>query len=41
MVRVAVVQAGGILYDIEAGSAKAEALIAEAAAGGTQLIVFP
>jgi len=41
MVRVAVVQAGGILYDIEAGIAKAEALIAEAAAGGTQLIVFP
>jgi nitrilase len=40
-VRVAVVQAGAILFDTEACLAKAEALIAEAAAGGARLIVFP
>lgn len=41
MVRVSVVQAGGVLFDIEAGLAKAESLIAEAASGGAQLLVFP
>jgi len=40
-VRVAVVQAGSILFDIEASLAKAERLIAEAADGGAKLIVFP
>ncbi|MGA3018271.1 MAG: nitrilase-related carbon-nitrogen hydrolase [Bryobacteraceae bacterium] len=40
-VRVAVVQAGSILFDIEATLAKAERLIAEAAGGGAKLIVFP
>ena len=40
-VPVAVVQAGAILFDSEACLAKAEALIAEAAAGGARLIVFP
>ncbi len=38
-VSAAVVQAGGILYDAEAGIAKAERLLAEA--HGAQLIVFP
>src|SRR5438552_1749442 len=37
--RVAVVQAGSILYDTESTLAKAERLIAEAA--GARLIVFP
>jgi nitrilase len=40
-VRTAVVQAGSILFDTDATLAKAEALIAEAAAGGARLIVFP
>ena len=40
-VRVAVVQAGSILFDSERTLAKAERLIAEAAAGGAKLIVFP
>ncbi|HEX3744148.1 MAG TPA: nitrilase-related carbon-nitrogen hydrolase [Bryobacteraceae bacterium] len=39
--RVAVVQAGSILFDSGATLAKAEGLIAEAAAGGARLIVFP
>ena len=38
---VAVVQAGSILYDSGATLAKAEGLIAEAAAGGARLVVFP
>ena len=40
-VRVAVVQAGSILYDRAGTLDKAERLIAEAAAGGTRLAVFP
>jgi nitrilase len=40
-VRTAVVQAGSVLFDTDASLAKAEALIAEAAAGGARLIVFP
>jgi len=40
-VRVAVVQAGSILFDPDAGLAKADRLISEAAAGGAMLIVFP
>ena len=40
-VRVAVVQAGSILFDSERTLAKAERLIAEAAGGGAKLIVFP
>jgi len=40
-VRVAVVQAGSLLYDLEATLVKAERLIAEAAGGGAKLIVFP
>ena len=39
--RVAVVQAGAILFDSSATLAKAEELIAEAAAGGARLVVFP
>jgi len=39
LVKVAVVQAGGVLFDAEAAIAKAERLLAEAA--GTQLVVFP
>jgi nitrilase len=39
--RVAVVQAGSILFDSGATLAKAERLIAEASAGGARLIVFP
>src|SRR5438270_6661563 len=38
---VAVVQAGAVLFDSEASIAKAEALIARAAAGGARLVVFP
>jgi nitrilase len=38
-VKVAVVQAGGILFDAEAAIAKAERLIAEAS--GAELVVFP
>ncbi len=38
-VSVAVVQAGGVLYDSAAGVAKAERLLAEAC--GAQLVVFP
>ena len=38
---VAVVQAGSILYDTEATVVKAERLIAEAAATGAKLVVFP
>jgi nitrilase len=40
-VRVAVVQAGSILFDTAATGAKAEQLIADAARGGAKLIVFP
>jgi nitrilase len=40
-VRVAVVQAGSVLFDREASVAKAERLIEEAAAGGARLMVFP
>jgi nitrilase len=40
-VQTAVVQAGSLLYDTAATLAKAGELIAEAASGGTQLIVFP
>jgi nitrilase len=40
-VRVAVVQAGSILFDPDASVAKAEHFIAEAAGGGAKLIVFP
>lgn len=40
-VRVAVVQAGSVLFDREATLSKAERLIAEAAAKGAQLVVFP
>jgi len=40
-VRVAVVQAGSILFDSERTLAKAERLIGEAASGGAKLIVFP
>ncbi len=40
-VRVAVVQAGSVLFDSLASIAKAEALIAEAAGGGARLVVFP
>jgi nitrilase len=39
LVKVAVVQAGGILFDAEAGTAKAERLLAEMA--GADLVVFP
>jgi len=38
---VSVVQAGSILYDSGATLARAEGLIAEAAAGGARLVVFP
>jgi len=40
-VRVAVVQAGSILFDSERTLGKAERLIGEAASGGAKLIVFP
>jgi nitrilase len=40
-VRVAVVQAGSILFDSEATLAKAERLVAEAAGSGAKLILFP
>ncbi|HWC95333.1 MAG TPA: carbon-nitrogen hydrolase family protein [Candidatus Sulfopaludibacter sp.] len=40
-VKVAVVQAGGTLFDSEAGVRKAEELIAKAAGSGAQLAVFP
>jgi nitrilase len=40
-VRVAVVQAGSMLFDIGQTLAKAERLTAEAAASGAKLIVFP
>lgn len=39
LVKVAVVQGGGILFDAEAGAAKAERLVAETA--GADLVVFP
>jgi len=39
LVKVAVVQAGGILFDAEAAIAKAERLLAEAS--GAELVVFP
>jgi nitrilase len=39
--KVAVVQAGSILFDTDATLAKAERLIAEASAGSTRLVVFP
>jgi nitrilase len=38
---VAVVQAGSILFDTEATVAKAESLIADSAARGARLVVFP
>jgi len=41
LVRVAVVQAGSLLFDSEATLAKAERLIAEAAGSGAKLLVFP
>src|ERR1051325_1958302 len=40
-VQAAVVQAGAVLFDGDACIAKAEALIAEASAGGARLVVFP
>ena len=40
-IRAAVVQAGSVLFDSHAAIAKAEGLIAEAAAGGAKLLVFP
>jgi nitrilase len=39
--RAAVVQAGSLLFDSGATLAKAERLMAEAAAGGARLVVFP
>jgi nitrilase len=39
--RVAVVQAGSVLYDAAATISKAEGLVAGAAAGGAKLVVFP
>jgi len=36
-----VLQAGAVLFDLEAGLAKAERLMAEAAAAGSKLAVFP
>jgi nitrilase len=39
--RAAVVQASSVVFDWEATVAKAERLIAEAAAGGAKLLVFP
>jgi nitrilase len=39
--RVAVVQAGAIPFDLERGLAKAETLLAEAAATGAKLVLFP
>jgi nitrilase len=41
MMRVAVVQAGSILYDCDACVAKAEKLVARAASEGARLAVFP
>ena len=41
MTRVAVVQAASIPFDSAATVAKAEGLIAECAAGGAELAVFP
>jgi nitrilase len=40
-VTVAVVQAGAVLFDTDANLAKAEGLVAQAAAGGARLVVFP
>jgi nitrilase len=40
-VRVAVVQAGSVLFERDASIAKAESLIAGAAAAGAHLVVFP
>ncbi|HAX24762.1 MAG TPA: nitrilase, partial [Chloroflexi bacterium] len=40
-VRVAVVQAASVMFDREATVEKAVGLIAEAAAGGARLVVFP
>ncbi|HUI57300.1 MAG TPA: nitrilase-related carbon-nitrogen hydrolase [Bryobacteraceae bacterium] len=40
-VRVAVIQSGSLLFDTVATLAKAERLIAEAAAAGAKLLVFP
>ena len=40
-IRAAVVQAGAVLFDSESSIAKAEGLMAEAARGGAQLVVFP
>src|SRR5690349_544899 len=39
--RVAVVQAGAVLFDSDASIVKAEGLIAQAASGGARLVVFP
>jgi len=41
MVRVAVVQSGSLLFDLEGTLTKAERLIGEAAASGARLVVFP
>jgi nitrilase len=41
IVRAAVVQAGSVPFDSEGSLKKAEGLLAEAAAGGAQLVVFP
>jgi nitrilase len=40
-VRAAVVQAGAVGFDLEAGLDKVERLTADASAGGAQLVVFP
>src|SRR5437867_12076708 len=40
-VKVAVVQAGSLLFDREGSVAKAERLVAEAAGTGARLVVFP
>ncbi|MFN7999308.1 MAG: carbon-nitrogen hydrolase family protein [Bryobacteraceae bacterium] len=39
--RVAVIQAGSVLFDAEGSLAKAEHLISDAASGGARLVVFP
>jgi nitrilase len=40
-VRVAVAQAGSVLFDTAATMERVKALCREAAAGGVQLVVFP
>ncbi|MEL6923474.1 MAG: nitrilase-related carbon-nitrogen hydrolase, partial [Bacteroidota bacterium] len=39
--KMAVVQAGSVLFDLRANLAKASQLIQEAAAAGAQLVLFP